>query len=99
MLMKGAPLTWVSQQLGHSSPEVTLRWYWWALPSGDKAHASLLDSTTPVAGLAAGVSAVTNGDQTAPSRRRRSRQVTDTAGAGARDRTEDLLITNQLLYR
>src|SRR5260370_33357905 len=97
--MKGAPLTWVSQQVGHSSPEVTLRWYWWALPSGNKAHASLLDSATPVAAPAAGASAVTNGDQTAACRRRRSRQVTDAVGAGARDRTEDLLITNQLLDR
>ncbi len=53
MLMKRAPLTWVSAQLGQISPEVTLRWYWWALPSGDKAHASLLDSPRSLAALAA----------------------------------------------
>jgi integrase len=93
MLMKGAPLTWVSQQLGHSSPEVTLNWYWWALPSGNKVHASLLDRPQPERQAAAQAHEgrgwlVTTGDHS-------SLQV----GAGARDRTEDLLITNQLLYR
>jgi hypothetical protein len=36
MLTAGAPLTWVSQQLGHSSPQVTLDWYWWVMPSGER---------------------------------------------------------------
>jgi hypothetical protein len=34
----------VSQQLGYSSPQVTLDWYWWALPSANGAPASLLDT-------------------------------------------------------
>lgn len=99
MLMKGAPLTWVSAQLGHSSPEVTLRWYWWALPGGDKAHARLLDSPKPLAALAAAATpsnAVTSGDQTTVSRNKRSRQVVVGTGAGGRDRTDDLLITKTL---
>jgi integrase len=44
MLAKGAPLVWVAAQLGHSSPQVTLDWYSWALPQGEKTHANLLDT-------------------------------------------------------
>jgi integrase len=44
MLAKGAPLPWVSAQLGHSSPQVTLDWYGWALPTGEKSHAARLDA-------------------------------------------------------
>jgi excisionase family DNA binding protein len=43
MLSKGAPLVWVSQQLGHSTPSTTMDWYWWALPDGTLQHADLLD--------------------------------------------------------
>lgn len=100
MLSAGAPLTWVSRQLGHSSPQVTLDWYWWALPGGEKKHADLLDTprdrSLPIA--ASSASPVTNGDQTAPPAVVPSPQVIGETGAGARTRTEDLLITNQLLY-
>jgi integrase len=45
MLMKGAPISWVSQQLGHASVQTTLyyyAWYYaWALPQGDNRLASL----------------------------------------------------------
>lgn len=54
MLAAGAPLVWVSQQLGHSSPQVTLDFYSWALPSGGKKDASLLDSRLPLAATAEG---------------------------------------------
>ena len=48
-LNAGAPLNWVANQLGHSSPQVTLDWYSWALPSDDDVnHANLLDSDRPV---------------------------------------------------
>jgi integrase len=46
MLMKGAPITWVSQQLGHVSVQTTLDYYAWALPQGDNRLASLLDPVT-----------------------------------------------------
>jgi integrase len=46
MLMKGAPITWVSQQLGHASVQTTLDYYAWALPQGDNRLASLLDPVT-----------------------------------------------------
>lgn len=78
MLAKGAPL--------HSSPQVTLDWYSWALRDKTNAHASLLDSVAaePRAATAnAEDELVTTGDHS-------SLQV----GAGAQDRTEDLLITN-----
>ena len=74
MLAAGAPLTWASGQLGHSSPQVTLDWYSWALPSGDTRHASLLDATKACEAVAAAGRLVTTGDQPSP-------QV----GAGARD--------------
>ena len=59
MLSKGAKLLWVSRQLGHADPSITLRVYGWALPDEDNVNvASLLDSVRPVA----------NGGQTAASR-------------------------------
>jgi integrase len=46
MLAKGAPIPWVSTQLGHSSVQTTLDFYSWALPQGDTKLASLLDPVT-----------------------------------------------------
>lgn len=43
MLAKGAPIAWVSRQLGHAQVTTTLDFYAWALPQGDAALASLLD--------------------------------------------------------
>ena len=60
MLAKGAPLVWVSNQLGHSSLQVTLDWYSWAVPDASRSAADLLDSPRPA--LAAAV-LVTSGDQ------------------------------------
>lgn len=46
MLAKGAPIAWVSRQLGHANVTTTLDFYAWALPQGDAALASLLDPVT-----------------------------------------------------
>jgi integrase len=46
MLAKGAPITWVSKQLGHAHVTTTLDFYSWALPQGDSKLASLLDPVT-----------------------------------------------------
>ena len=46
MLAKGAPLAWVSRQLGHANVTTTLDFYAWALPQGDAALASLVDPVT-----------------------------------------------------
>jgi integrase len=64
MLGEGASLTWVAAQLGHSSPQITLDNYAWALPSTDRAYADLLDA--PRVPVAAAVGSVTNGDQGGP---------------------------------
>ncbi len=46
-LRAGRPITWVSTQLGHASPEVTLNWwYWWALPEPESGAADFLDTDT-----------------------------------------------------
>ena len=55
MLQKGASLVWVSAQLGHSSPQVTLDNYAWALPQGEKTHANLLDAQPIAKAAAAGI--------------------------------------------
>ena len=55
MLQKGASLVWVSAQLGHSSPKVTLDNYAWALPQGEKRHANLLDAQPIAKAAAAGI--------------------------------------------
>jgi len=46
MLAKGAPIAWVSKQLGHAHVTTTLDFYAWALPQGDSKLASLLDPVT-----------------------------------------------------
>lgn len=43
LLARGVSLLWVSQQLGHSSPDVTLHWYGWALPEGRPGLSDALD--------------------------------------------------------
>jgi integrase len=42
-LAKGHPITYVSAQLGHSSPSTTLKWYAHWLPTHDKQYADSLD--------------------------------------------------------
>jgi integrase len=46
MLVKGAPIAWVSQLLGHASVQTTLDYHARALPQGDNRLASLLDPVT-----------------------------------------------------
>lgn len=43
-LAKGHPITYVSAQLGHSSPSTTLRWYAHWLPTSEKRYADSLDT-------------------------------------------------------
>lgn len=44
-LAKGHPITYVSAQLGHSSPNTTLRWYAHWLPTSEKRYADSLDTS------------------------------------------------------
>jgi integrase len=82
MLMRGAPLTFVSHQLGHANPTTTLRYYArWIPGEGDQ----FVDLLEPDAGTNA--RQVVGGES----------EPVDSAGAGGGSRTRDLLITNQLL--
>ncbi len=82
LLAEGAPITYVSQQMGHSNPSTTLRYYARWIPSKGRRWADVLDSSSanlePKSGTKGGPRLVS-------------------AGAGGGTRTHDLLITNQLL--
>ena len=92
LLARNAPITYVSAQLGHTKPTTTLQWYSHWIPSDD--------SHRFVDGLdgAAGNLWHQFGTKTTQRTQRRP-QVFEKKRAGARSRTADLLITNQLLYR
>jgi len=66
MLQKGAPLTWVSAQLGHSRTQVTLDWYSWAIPTEADAFQGLLDSSVERDRRAVGDHSVTTEEPLSP---------------------------------
>ena len=84
LVATGAPLTYVSAQLGHASPDTTLRHYARWIPSKGRRWVNALDSGTRT------------WNQTGSASEDAS-EVRDLAGAGGGTRTHDLLITNQLL--
>jgi integrase len=92
LLSKGAPITYVAAQLGHSSPTTTLRWYAHWLPTQVTRYVDLLDGANseryrhPI-GTREDADTV------------ESEKTFDFIGATRRIRTDDLLITNQLLYQ
>ena len=108
MIQAGAPLTYIRDQLGHSSIKVTVDIYARWLPRDDKNWVDRLDQSPAQEALRAvgddddqaeadprGDQLVTNldaADEQPP-------QVVENIGAGERTRTVDLLITNQLLYQ
>ena len=102
MIQAGAPLTYIRDQLGHSSIKVTVDIYARWLPRGDKRYVDRLDQSSGQAALRAvgdggesgppdprGDQMVTNLD----SAEERPLQVIEKTGAGERTRTVDLLIT------
>jgi integrase len=89
LLAKGVPITYVSAQLGHSKPTTTLQWYAHWLPRDDKSFVDSLDRNF----LAPDVGTKLEIDST------ENEKPLDLIGATRRIRTDDLLITNQLLYR
>jgi len=108
MIAAGAPLTYVRDQLGHSSIQVTVDIYGRWLPRGDKTWVDRLDPSHGQGAVRVvggendrgvpdpdGDQLVTSLDSSAEV----SPQVVDLNGAGERTRTADLLITNQLLYQ
>jgi hypothetical protein len=71
--------------------QLTVDTYGRWLPMGNKAAVDRLDTSVP---KPSGRKVVANGG----SKSVMSSETVDNAGAGARGRTADLLITNQLLY-
>ncbi|MCH7615985.1 MAG: site-specific integrase, partial [Nitrospinae bacterium] len=61
LLNQGVPITYVAHQLGHSSPDVTLRWYGRWLPNDQKSYAHIMDA--PPAHSAATSSATTRQEE------------------------------------
>ena len=103
MLQAGAPLTYVRDQLGHSSIQVTADIYGRWLPRGDKTWVDRLDRSDSQAAVRVvggdddggvpdpgGDQLVTNLDFDPDD----PPQVIENNGAGERTRTADLLITN-----
>ena len=108
MIQAGAPLTYIRDQLGHSSIKVTVDIYARWLPRGDKTYVDRLDQSPAREVLRAvgddddQAAADPHGDQLVTnldSADEQPPQVVEKNGAGERTRTVDLLITNQLLYQ
>ena len=86
MLSAGAPLVFVSAQLGHKTPATTLKYYARWIPSDGDRWADILE---PNLG--------TNADVAAEWDAELADLIGESTGAGGGSRTRDLLITNQLL--
>ena len=95
LLAEGAPISFVSHQLGHRSPDTTLRFYARWLPSIGKSFAALVDRRAPSAtdseevGTKMGTKTGTEGEK--------SSQVVDLDGEPPRNRTANLRIKSPLL--
>jgi hypothetical protein len=90
LIQNGAPLTYVKEQMGHSSIQVTVDVYGHLVPSANRAEVDRLDAIP-----------IRNPDATGDGKvdQQSDANLLTAKGAGARTRTEDLLITNQLLYQ
>ena len=102
MIQAGAPLTYIRDQLGHSSIKVTVDHYARWLPRSDKTYVDRLDQSSEQEALRAveedgdGGAPDPGGDQSVTnldSADEQPPQVVDFNGAGERTRTADLLIT------
>jgi hypothetical protein len=107
LLAHGAPITYVSAQLGHADATTTLRWYARWIPRADKRAVHMLDDgwTAPVERLDAAQTG-TVGSQLVANRGPESEighpgvpEVPDSDGGPSRTRTLDPLIKSQLLYQ
>jgi integrase len=91
LLSKGAPITYVASQLGHANPNTTLRWYAHWLPTNAARYVDFLDTASGRDRHQIGtVEELEEPVEEKPF---------DFTGATRRIRTDDLLITNQLLYQ
>ena len=89
LISRGIPITYVAAQLGHAKPTTTLQWYAHWLPRSDKSFVDALDSQSLAPNLAPKPEHADS----------KSEKPLEMLGATRRIRTDDLLITNQLLYQ
>jgi hypothetical protein len=98
LLAAGAPITYVSAQLGHANPATTLRFYARWIPSKGRRWADLLDRATETIGTALGALGSIRGtkkwnqDEIGDSR---VAEVPDFNGGPSRTRTLDPLIKSR----
>ena len=91
----GAPITYVSAQLGHANPSTTLRHYAKWIPSQGRRWVEVLDRADWSAGLEIGTRIW---NQTG-SNRKIVAQAIENLGEPCGTRTHDPLIKSQVLYR
>ena len=95
LLAAGAPITYVSAQLGHATPTTTLRYYAKWIPSQGRRWVEVLDradwALEPGFGTRIWNQALHNAGP--------ARQVVETIGEPSGIRTLDPLIKSQVLYR
>ena len=107
LLAQGAPITYVSAQLGHTDATTTLRWYARWLPRTDRRAVDMLDDgwVNPVdrPGEAqvgtVGSQLVANPGSESEIGHPDAPEVPDRVGGPSRTRTLDPLIKSQLLYQ
>ena len=93
LLSAGAPLLCVSQQMGHSSPATTLRFYARWVPSGDRRWVDILSQGRGPAGLGLEPESGTKTGAAAEAAANPAKDI----GEPWRNRTSNLLIKSQLL--
>ena len=92
LLAQGAPITYVSAQLGHSRPTTTLQWYAHWLPDGRERFVNgLAGPATARRGYQSGTKSKSGTSS--------ALEVPDSVGGPWRTRTSDPLIKSQLLYQ
>ena len=99
---QGAPITYVCAQLGHAKPVTTLQWYAHWIPRTEKRYVDALDAPVSVGGHQSGTISI-HVDMDGAEAALRKTKPPETSGGSVqathRIRTDDLLITNQLLYQ
>ncbi len=98
LLAAGAPITYVSAQLGHATPTTTLRYYAKWIPSQGRRWVEVLDRADWTAEVELGSKVGTRIWNQALHNAGPARQVDETLGEPSGTRTRDPLIKSQVLY-
>ena len=102
LLAQGTPITYVSAQLGHAKPVTTLQWYAHWIPRTDRRYVDALDTPVSAGWHQSGTISINVDMEGAEAALKKAKPPEVSGGAMQathRIRTDDLLITNQLLYR